>query len=104
MKQISRTSGQISKAISDMKQINPGTSFSPIGSENDTAIAKFESCLNEIFTYYGEDIWDVESLVAFVNDSNTNCVVNTIQLRRMNEMVGYIKFLYYQINLPRLIR
>jgi hypothetical protein len=76
------------KVISDMKQINPGTSFSPVeGTEYDTSIIKFELSLNEIFTYYGEDIWDVESLVTFVDDSVAQSVVNTIQMRRMNEMV-----------------
>jgi hypothetical protein len=78
------------KIITDMKQINPGTSFSPVeGTENDTSIIKFEQSLNEIFAYYGEDVWDVESLVAFVDDSSTQSVVNTIQMRRMNEMVFF---------------
>lgn len=43
---------------------------------------------NDILSFYGEEVWSVEVLVSFVDNSPVKSIASRIQVRRLNEQVS----------------
>lgn len=72
-----------------MKTICPELSnFEPSPTDVERSeIESLEVKFNDLLAFYDEEVWSVEAMASFVDNTPVKSIVRTIQVRRLNQQV-----------------
>ena len=56
---------------------------------------RVEKCLNDLFAYYGNTIWDVKPIISFMENIPTASIMHQLHINLISEQVLIIIFLLY---------